>query len=112
MNDDNNDTENEMRLAAEDLRTMTSNQTEIRIARRVTIKTDAINEGWDYWISFGDILDRGPWKWQCAQAETLEQVVEMTKAQITAQGNEKARELLQLQDAAAKLGLKLVEATQ
>ena len=44
-----------------------------------------------------------------AQADTLEQVVEMTKAQITAQGDEKARELLQLQDAAAKLGLKLVE---
>jgi hypothetical protein len=36
--------------------------------------------------------------------------MDITRAQITAQGDEKARELLQLTDAAAKLGLKLVEA--
>ena len=110
MNDnDNYDTENEMLWAAQDLRTLTSCKAEITISRRVTIKTGAIKPSWDYLITFGDILDRGPWKWECAQAETLEAVVEMTKAQITAQGDEKARELLQLQDAAAKLGLKLVE---
>jgi len=37
--------------------------------------------------------------------------MDMTRAQITAQGDEKAREFLQLTEAAAKLGLKLVEVT-
>ena len=104
------DIHRELLWAAEDLRTMTSCKAEIAISRRVTIKVGAIKEGWDYSITFGDILNRGPWKWECAQAETLEAVVEMTKAQITAQGDERAREFIQLQDAAAKLGLKLVEA--
>lgn len=111
MNDDNYDTENEMIWAAEDLRTLTSGKAEITISRRLTMKVGAIKPSWDYLITFGDILNRGAWKWECAQAETLEAVVEMTKAQITAQGDERAREFLQLQDAAAKLGLKLVEAT-
>jgi len=106
-----NDDDNEMLWAAQDLRTLTSNKTEIAISRRVTIKIGAIKPSWDYQITFGDILNRGAWRWECAQAETLEAVVEMTKAQIKAQGDERARELLQLQDAAAKLGLKLVEVT-
>ena len=103
------DIHRELLFAAQDLRTLTSCKAEITISRRVTIKTGAIKPSWDYLITFGDILNRGPWKWECAQSETLEQVVEMTKAQIKAQGDEKARELLQLQDAAAKLGLTLVE---
>jgi len=111
MNDNDNETEQEMLWAAQDLRTMTSGKAEITISRRVTIKPNAIKESWDYQITFGDILNRGAWRWECAQAETLEAVVEMTKAQIKAQGDEKARELLQLTDAAAKLGLKLVEVT-
>ena len=111
MNDDQeNNEEREMLWAARKFCTLTSCKAEITISRRVTIKQGAIKPSWDYLITFGDILNRGPWKWECAQADTLEQVVEMTKAQITAQGDEKARELLQLTDAAAKLGLKLVEA--
>ena len=110
MNQDNYDTENEMLWAAQDLRTLTSNKTEITISRRVTIKTGAIKEGWDYLIIFGDIMNKGPWRWECAQADSLEATMDITRAQITAQGDEKARELLQLRDAAAKLGLKLVEA--
>jgi len=110
MNQDNYDTENEMLWAAQDLRTMTSCKAEIAISRRVTIKPNAIKESWDYQITFGDILNRGTWRWECAQADTLEAAMDITRAQITAQGDEKARELLQLQDAAAKLGLKLVEA--
>jgi hypothetical protein len=110
MNQDNYDTENEMLWAAQDLRTMTSCKAEIAISRRVTIKPNAIKESWDYQITFGDILNRGAWRWECAQAETLEAAMDITRAQIKAQGDEKARELLQLQDAAAKLGLKLVEA--
>jgi len=105
-----NDDDNEMLWAAQDLRTMTSCKAEITISRRVTIKPNAIKESWDYQITFGDILNRGAWRWECAQAETLEAAMDITRAQITAQGDEKARELLQLQDAAAKLGLKLVEA--
>jgi hypothetical protein len=37
--------------------------------------------------------------------------MDIARGQITAQGDEKARQLLQLQDGAAKLGLKLVEVT-
>jgi hypothetical protein len=110
-NNDDNETEQEMTWAAKDLRTMTSCKAEIAISRRVTIKTGAIKEGWDYQITFGDILNRGAWRWECAQADSLEGAMDITRAQITAQGDEKARELLQLQDAAAKLGLKLVGAT-
>ena len=103
------DIHRELLFAAQDLRTLTSCKCEISVSRRLTMKAGAIKEGWDYLITFGDILNRGPWKWECAQADTLEQVVKITKAQITAQGDERAREFLQLQDAAAKLGLKLVE---
>jgi hypothetical protein len=105
-----NDDDNEMLWAAQDLRTITSNQTEVTISRRVIISP--INSGpkWDYMITFGDLMNRGKWRWECAQADTLEAAMDITRAQITAQGDEKARELLQLQDAAAKLGLKLVEA--
>ena len=111
MNQDNYDTENEMLWAAQDLRTMTSCKAEIAISRRVTIKPNAIKESWDYQITFGDILNRGAWRWECAQADSLEAAMDITRAQITAQGDEKARELLKLHDAAAKLGLKLVEVT-
>ena len=112
MNDDNYDTENEMLWAAQDLRTLTSCKAEITISRRLTMKAGAIKPSWDYLITFGDILNRGAWKWGCAQAETLEAVVEMTKAQITAQGDQRERDLKALKDSAAKLGLQLVEATQ
>lgn len=111
MNDDNTDTNNEMLWAAQDLRTLTSNKTEITISRRVTIKIGAIKEGWDYLIIFGDVMNKGPWRWECAQADSLEGAMEITRRQITAQGDEKAREFMQLQDAAAKLGMKLVEVT-
>ena len=105
-----NDDDNDMLWAAQDLRTITSNQTEVTISRRVIISP--INSGpkWDYLITFGDLMNRGKWRWECAQADTLEAAMDITRAQITAQGDEKARELLQLTDAAAKLGLKLVEA--
>jgi len=109
-NDNDNETEQEMLWAAQDLRTITSNQTEVTISRRVIISPIDSEPKWDYLITFGDLMNREKWRWECAQAETLERAVDITRAQITAQGDEKARELLQLQDAAAKLGLKLVEA--
>lgn len=106
-----NDDDNEMLWAAQDLRTLTSNKAEITISRRVTIKIGAIKPSWDYQITFGDVMNKGPWRWECAQADSLEGAMDITRAQITAKGGEKARELMQLQDAAAKLGLKLVEVT-
>ena len=110
MNDDQeNNEEREMLWAARKFCTLTNCKAEITISRRVTIKAGAISAGWDYLITFGDILNRGPWKWECAQAETLEATMDITRAQIVAQGDERAREFIQLQDAAAKLGLKLVE---
>jgi hypothetical protein len=106
-----NDDDNEMLWAAQDLRTLTSNKAEITISRRVTIKIGAIKPSWDYQITFGDILNRGAWRWECAQSDSLEGAMDIARAQITAQGDERAREFLQLTDAAAKLGLKLVEVT-
>ena len=111
MNQDNYDMENEMLWAAQDLRTLTSCKTEITISRRVTIKIGAIKEGWDYLIIFGDVMNKGAWRWECAQSDSLEGAMDIARAQITAQGDERAREFLQLTDAAAKLGLKLVEVT-
>ena len=106
-----NDDDNEMLWAAQDLRTLTSNKAEITISRRVTIKIGAIKPSWDYQITFGDILNRGAWRWECAQSDELEGAMDIARGQITVQGDEKNRELLQLTDAAAKLGLKLVEVT-
>jgi hypothetical protein len=63
-------------------------------------------------ISFGDIFNRTQWKWECAQADTLEEAQEKALALIAEQGDERKRELVKLQESAAKLGLQLVEATQ
>ena len=108
MNDDNN-TENEMLWAAQDLRAITSNQTEVTISRRVI--TSPINSGpkWDYMITFGDLMNRGKWRWECAQGETLERTVEIAKLLAVTQGNERNRELAALRDSAANLGATLVE---
>jgi hypothetical protein len=109
-NDNDNEMEQEMTWAAKDLRTITSNQTEVTISRRIIISP--INSGpkWDYLITFGDLMNRGKWRWECAQAETLERAVEIAKLQAVTQGNERNRELASLRESAAKLGVQLVEA--
>ena len=109
MNDDNKDTENEMLWAAQDLRAITSNQTEVTISRRIILSP--INSGpkWDYMITFGDLMNRGKWRWECAQAETLERAVEIAHAHAAMQGNERNRELAALRESAAKLGATLIE---
>lgn len=109
--DDENNEEREMLWAARKFCTLTSCKAEITISRRVTIKAGTIKPSWDYLITFGDILNQGPWKWECSQAETLEATMDITRAQITAQGDKRAQEFQQLHDSAAKLGLKLVEVT-
>ena len=111
MNDDNKDTENEMLWAAQDLRTITSNQTEVTISRRVILSPIQAGPKWDYLITFGDLMNRGKWRWECAQADTLERAIEIAKLQAVTQGNERNRELAALRESAAKLGVQLVEAT-
>ena len=111
MNDDNKDTENEMLWAAQDLRTITSNQTEVTISRRVILSAIQTGPKWDYLITFGDLMNRGKWRWECAQADTLERAIEIAKLQAVTQGNERNRELAALRESAAKLGATLVEAT-
>ena len=111
MNDDNKDTENEMLWAAQDLRTITSNQTEVTISRRVILSAIQTGPKWDYLITFGDLMNRGKWRWGCAQADTLERAIEIAKVQAVTQGNERNRELAALRESAAKLGATLVEAT-
>ena len=107
-----NDNDNEMLKAAQELRAMTNNQTEVSVSRRLTLShvLYITEPKWDYLIMLGDVLNRGPWKWECAQAETLNATVDEMRKQITAQGDERKRELMRLEDSAAKLGLKLVEA--
>lgn len=109
MNDDNKDTENEMLWAAQDLRTITSNQTEVTISRRVILSPIQTGPKWDYLITFGDLMNRGKWRWECAQAETLERAVEIAHAHAAMQGNERNRELAALRESAAKLGATLIE---
>ena len=106
MNQDNYD--NEMLWAAKDLRTITSNQTEVTISRRVIISPIQSAPKWDYLITFGDLMNRGKWRWECAQAETLERAIEIAKIQAVTQGNERNRELAALRESAAKLGAQLV----
>lgn len=104
------DIHRELPFAAQDLRTLTSNQTEVTISRRIILSP--INSGpkWDYMITFGDLINRGKWRWECAQADTLERAIEIAKVQAVTQGNERNRELAVLRESAAKLGVQLVEA--
>ena len=112
MNDNNdNETEQEMLWAAQDLRTITSNQTEVTISRRIILSPIQTGPKWDYLITFGDLMNRGKWRWECAQADTLERAIEIAKLQAVTQGNERNRELAALRESAAKLGVQLVEAT-
>ena len=54
-------------------------------------------------------MNRGKWRWECAQADTLERAVEIAHAHAAMQGNERNRELAALRESAAKLGATLIE---
>jgi hypothetical protein len=103
-----NDTDNEMQSCAKTLRTAVNNETEVTISRRLVLGEIA---KFDFCANFGDILNRGKWRWECVHADTLQECFDLTLAQIMAQGDERNREVLALRDSAAKLGLKIVEAT-
>ena len=91
------------------LRAATDGRTEITVSRRATFFPHT-GQTLDYNIYFGDLLGRGPWRWECATGATLQSAFEDALARITAQGDERARELVKLKESAAKLGLQLVEA--
>jgi hypothetical protein len=92
----------------ETLRAATDGQTEITVSRRATFfpRTGHVL---DYNIYFGDVMSRGPWRWECATGATLQQALEDALTKVTAQGDERKRERQRLDEAAAKLGLQLVE---
>jgi hypothetical protein len=104
----NND--KEMEACVKTLRTAVNNECEVTVARRVTISNTSEPKA-DWWISFGDILNKGKWAWNCAHSETLQGAFEIALDQITKQGDERSRDLSKLHESAAKFGLKLVEAT-
>ena len=93
---------------AETLRAATDGRTEITVSRRATFFPHT-GQVLDYTIYFGDVLSRGPWRWECATGATLQQALEDALGKIAAQGDERNRELAKLKESAAKLGLQVVE---
>ena len=93
---------------AETLRAATDGRTEITVSRRATFFPHT-GQVLDYNIYFGDVMSRGPWRWECATGATLQQALEDALGKITAQGDERNRELAKLKESAAKLGLQVVE---
>lgn len=92
----------------ETLRAATDGRTEITVSRRATFFPHT-GQVLDWNIYFGDLLGRGLWRWECATGATLQQAFEDALTRITAQGDERKRELQRLQESAAKLGLQVVE---
>ena len=92
------------------LRAATDGKTEVSVSRRATFYPHT-GQILDYHIHFGDLLGRGPWRWECATGATLQSAFDDALARITAQGDERKRELQRLQESASKLGLQLVEVT-
>lgn len=107
-----NNTDSEIIACAQILRAAVNNETEITVTRRITISNIYPAVRTDYVIFFGDIYDKAAWKWECAQGDTIEQAQAAALTQIEAQGNERKRDVANLKEAAAKLGLELVEATK
>jgi len=96
---------------AETLRAATDGRTEITVSRRATFFPHT-GQVLDWNIYFGDVLSRGPWRWECATGATLQQALGDALDKITAQGDERNRELAKLKESAAKLGLTVVEVTK
>jgi hypothetical protein len=108
----NNDIDSQIIACAQIIRAAVNNETEVTVSRRVVISTIYPATKLYFDISFGDIFNRTQWKWECAHADTLAEAQEKALALIETQGDERKRERVKLQEAAAKLGLQLVEATQ
>ena len=96
----------------ETLRAATDGKTDITVSRRATFSPHSGQITTDYNIYFGDVMGRKEWRWECATEATLQKAFDDALAKITAQGDERARDLAKLKESAAKLGLELVEATK
>jgi hypothetical protein len=108
----NNDIDSQIIACAQIIRAAVNNETEVTVSRRVVISAIHPATKLYYDIFFGDILNRAKWKWGVAQADTLAEAQDKALALIAEQGDERKRELVKLQESAAKLGLQLVEAAQ
>ena len=105
----NNDIDSQIIACAQIIRAATNNETEVTVSRRVVISTIYPATKLYFDIFFGDIFNRTQWKWEVAQADTLAEAQDKALTLITAQGDEHKRELVKLQESAAKLGFQLVE---
>jgi hypothetical protein len=94
---------------AQTLREATKGKTDVTVSRRATFSPHSGKISTDYNIYLGDLLGSGPWRWECSTGATLQQAFEDALTKITAQGDERARDLAKLKDSAAKLGVQLVE---
>ncbi len=103
-----NDMDTELIACAKTLREAV-NGAEVTVTRRVTFNTLNTEPQLDYCVYFGDMLNRGPWKWECAQGKTLQAAFDAAMTLIVAQGDERERERTKLAEKASKLGFKLVE---
>jgi hypothetical protein len=103
-----NNIDSEMIACAEVIRAAVNNETEVTVIRRVTISRIHLEPKFDFVIHFGD-YNNVAWKWECAIADTLVEAQAKALTQVTAQGDERKRERQRLDEAAAKLGLQLVE---
>lgn len=103
-----NNIDSEMIACAEVIRAAVNHETEVTVTRRVTISRIHLEPKFDFVIHFGDYISVA-WKWECAIADTLVEAQAKALTQVQDQGNERKRELQRLQEAAAKLGLQLVE---
>ena len=105
-----NNIDSEIIACAKVIHAATNHETEVTVARRVTISRIQPEPKLYFEIFFGDILNKSQWKWECAHADTLAEVQATALDLVAAQGNERKRERQRLEEAAAKLGLQLVEA--
>lgn len=104
-----NDIDSQIIACAQIVRAAVNNETEVTVSRRVVISTIHPATKLYYDIFFGDILNRSKWKWEVAQADTLEEAQDKAITLIAAQGDERKREMAKLQEAASKLGFQIVE---
>ena len=110
QNSMNNNIDSEIIACAEVIRAAVNHETEVTVYRRVTISRIHAEPKFDFVIYWGDVLNVSKWEWECAQADTLKEAQAKALAQITAHGDERARQLSKLKECAAKLGLQVVEA--
>ena len=107
-----NNIDSEIIACAEVIRTAVNHETEVTVSRRATISRIQPEPKLYFEVFFGDILNKSQWKWECAHADTLAEAQARAMDLIAAQGDERKRERQRLEEAAAKLGLQLVEETK